>query len=148
MKTSAGSGSSGKRRCGGNPGILSAIGEAVEKLREQGLIYPSFESRAEIARLVAEQGPAWPRDPDGAPLYPGTAKSLGSEARARLIESGVPYALRLDMAAARARAGELGWVEQGGGPDGETGMVPPGRKPGATSSWRARKPRPAITCRS
>ena len=34
------------------------------------LTYPSFESRGEIARLVAEreqQGP-WPRDPDGAPL--------------------------------------------------------------------------------
>src|SRR5437588_1493819 len=48
--------------------------EAVEKLAALGLIYPSFESRAEIARLVAEQGEAWPRDPDGAPLYPGDAK--------------------------------------------------------------------------
>jgi glutamyl-Q tRNA(Asp) synthetase len=104
-------------------GYFAGYRAAVEKLGEQGLIYPSFESRAEIARLVAEQGPAWPSDPDGAPLYPGTAKLLGSEQRARLIESGVPYALRLDMAAARARAGELGWVEQGLGPDGETGMV-------------------------
>ena len=43
-----------------------------------GLIYPSFESRAEIARLVTDreaQGP-WPRDPDGAPLYPGDAKNM------------------------------------------------------------------------
>ena len=47
--------------------------EAVEKLAGLGLIYPSFESRAEIARLVAqrEAGAPWPRDPDGAPLYPG-----------------------------------------------------------------------------
>ena len=29
--------------------------EAVEKLAALGLIYPSFESRAEIARLVAQR---------------------------------------------------------------------------------------------
>ena len=98
---------------------------AVERLAAQGLIYPSFESRAEIAKLVAQreaQGP-WPRDPDGAPLYPGTAKSLSSDERARLLKSGAPYALRLDMEAARARAGDLAWVEHGEGPDGETGTV-------------------------
>ena len=98
---------------------------AIERLAAQGLVYPSFESRAEIAKLVAQReakGP-WPRDPDGAPLYPGTAKLLSSGERARLLESGAPYALRLDMAAARARAGDLGWIEQGEGPDGETGMV-------------------------
>ena len=52
--------------------------DALEKLAGLGLIYPSFESRAEIARLVAqrEADAPWPRDPDGAPLYPGTAKSL------------------------------------------------------------------------
>jgi glutamyl-Q tRNA(Asp) synthetase len=98
---------------------------AVEKLSAQGLIYPSFESRAEIARLVMlrEANGPWPRDPDGAPLYPGTAKALSAEERAKLLESGAPYALRLDMAAACAGAGELGWTEQGDGPDGQTGMV-------------------------
>jgi len=64
-----------------------------------------------------------PRDPDGAPLYPLTAKLLSSDERARLLESGAPYALRLDMAAACARAGNLFWTEQGEGPDGETGAV-------------------------
>ncbi|MGB6542931.1 MAG: glutamate--tRNA ligase family protein, partial [Xanthobacteraceae bacterium] len=46
---------------------------ALAKLEAQGLIYPSFESRKEIAALVAErdQRGRWPRDPDGAPLYPG-----------------------------------------------------------------------------
>src|SRR5471030_2150461 len=39
---------------------------ALIRLDAQGLIYPSFESRAEIARLVAEREP-WPRDTDGAP---------------------------------------------------------------------------------
>src|ERR1700710_2932642 len=63
--------------------------DALNKLAAQGLIYPSFESRADIARLDAQRegnGP-WPRDPDGAPLYPGTAKLLSPSERARLIES-------------------------------------------------------------
>jgi glutamyl-Q tRNA(Asp) synthetase len=98
---------------------------ALDKLFALGLVYPSFESRAEIATLVAEReaNAPWPRDPDGAPLYPGTAKLLSSDERARLLESGTPYALRLDMAAACARAGDLGWREQGQNPDGETGAV-------------------------
>jgi glutamyl-Q tRNA(Asp) synthetase len=104
---------------------LADYRDAVERLAAQGLIYPSFESRAEIAKLVAQreaQGP-WPRDPDGAPLYPGTAKTLSPGERTRLLESGAPYALRLDMAAARARTGDLIWTERGEGPNGETGSV-------------------------
>jgi glutamyl-Q tRNA(Asp) synthetase len=98
---------------------------ALESLTAQGLIYPSFESRAEIAKLVAacETDGAWPRDPDGAPLYPGTAKRLSGDERARRIASGAPYALRLDMDAAIARAGDLAWTEQGEGPAGETGRI-------------------------
>ena len=90
---------------------LDAYRDALGKL--EGLIYPSFESRAEIARLVAErEGKGhWPRDPDGAPLYPGNAKKLGADERAARIDAGEPYALRLDMHAAVARAGALTWVE-------------------------------------
>ena len=98
---------------------------ALDRLDELGLIYPSFESRAEIARLVAQRdshGP-WPRDPDGVPLYPGTAKQLSTGERARLIDQGAPYALRLDMAAAVARAGRLAWTEQGEGPNCEHGQI-------------------------
>jgi glutamyl-Q tRNA(Asp) synthetase len=98
---------------------------ALEKLSDQGLVYPSFESRAEIAKLVAEREAAgnWPRDPDGAPLYPGNAKQLSPPERARRIETGAPYALRLDMDAAIARAGEFSWIEQGQGPQGEAGQI-------------------------
>ncbi|MCP1848523.1 glutamyl-Q tRNA(Asp) synthetase [Bradyrhizobium sp. USDA 4541] len=104
---------------------FGAYGAALDRLSAQRLVYPSFESRAEIARLVAEReaGGAWPRDPDGAPLYPGLAKSLSAAARDRLIGQGVPFALRLDMASARARAGELRWLEAGEGPAGESGDV-------------------------
>jgi glutamyl-Q tRNA(Asp) synthetase len=104
---------------------LPVYRETVEKLSSLGLVYPAFESRAEIARLVAEREARtpWPRDPDGAPLYPGVAKSLPSDERARLIGSGAPYARRLDMEAARARAGALTWIEHGEGPGDETGIV-------------------------
>jgi glutamyl-Q tRNA(Asp) synthetase len=104
---------------------FAAYREAIDKLAAQGLIYPSFESRAEIARLVEarEKVAPWPRDPDGAPLYPGTAKALSPDERQRLMASGAPFALRLDMEAAIARAGSLAWIEQGAGPNGETGEV-------------------------
>jgi glutamyl-Q tRNA(Asp) synthetase len=98
---------------------------ALEKLSALGLVYPSFESRAEIAKLVAAReadGP-WPRDPDGAPLYPGHAKSLSAGERAGLIDSGAPYALRLDMAAACRKVSGLTWNEVGEGPDGEHDLV-------------------------
>jgi len=98
---------------------------ALEKLSALGLVYPAFESRAETAKLVASReadGP-WPRDPDGAPLYPGDAKSLSADVRSRLIDSGAPYALRLDMAAACRRVAGLTWHELGEGPDGERGIV-------------------------
>jgi len=96
---------------------------AVARLDAMGLLYPSFESRAEIARLVAErdrQAP-WPRDPDGAPLYPGSARALPAAERARRLAAGEPYALRLDMAAALARVGPLTWHETG--PDGTRATI-------------------------
>lgn len=110
---------------------LAVYRDALETLLAQGLVYPSFESRAETARLVAQREAVapWPRDPDGAPLYPGTARSLSHQERARLVQSGVPYALRLDVTAAGARAGDLTWTEHGEGPDGETGTV--AARPGA-----------------
>ena len=97
---------------------LPVYREAIEKLSGLGLVYPAFESRAEIARLVAEreaQAP-WPRDPDGAPLYPGAAKRLSPDERARLIEirralraaarygSGARAGRRLDLDRARRRS--------------------------------------------
>ena len=112
---------------------LEEYRKALAKLEALDLVYPSFESRAEIARLVErrEADGAWPRDPDGAPLYPGRAKRLSPDERARLIESGAPYALRLDMASRdrprrrcyldRARPGP-GWRDRAGGrPPGSLG---------------------------
>src|SRR6516162_7539675 len=104
---------------------LAAYREALDRLAAMGLVYPSFESRGEIARLVAarEQTGPWPRDPDGVPLYPGAAKQLSVDERERRMEA-EPYALRLDTAKALARVSDLHWTETGRGPAGETGRVP------------------------
>ena len=98
---------------------------ALSKLENDGLIFRSFESRSEINTLVAErerQGP-WPRDPDGVPLYPGRGRRLSrAEGERRRVE-GEPFALRLAMDAAVARAGVLTWTETGQGPQGQSGLV-------------------------
>jgi glutamyl-Q tRNA(Asp) synthetase len=98
-------------------------GAALARLDAMGLVYPSFESRGEIARLVAARAThaPWPRDPDGAPLYPGDARALPPSERRRRMEAGDPYALRLDMAAALARTGALSWIETGA--ESEAGSV-------------------------
>ncbi len=108
---------------------------ALAKLDAMGLIYPAFESRAEIARMATSQ------DPDGAPLYAGAGKSLSAAERKRRIEAGEPYALRLDMDAAMARTGPL-TVERR-----RPRQSRPILRHGATSFSPARIPRPAITSR-
>ena len=100
---------------------------ALARLDAMGLVYPAFLSRAEIRAHTAD--PAWPRDPDGAPLYPGDDRTLSSaEAKARMA-SGEPYALRLRMHQAIRQAGPLEFEETGAGPDGERGLLEaePGR---------------------
>jgi glutamyl-Q tRNA(Asp) synthetase len=98
---------------------------AIAKLEAARLLYPSFESRSEINALVAErerEGP-WPRDPDGVPLYPGRARKLSPADRERRRRAGEPFALRLAVDAAMARAGVLTWTERGSGPQGQTGLM-------------------------
>lgn len=98
---------------------------SLARLEAQGLVYASFESRAEIVALIAarEASGTWPRDPDGAPLYPGTGRMVSPAEHWRRIDAGEHHALRLDMAAALARVGALTWTETGSGPNGETATV-------------------------
>jgi glutamyl-Q tRNA(Asp) synthetase len=93
----------------------------LARLDAMGLIYPAFLSRGEIAALTRD--PGWPRDPDGTPLYPGSDRDLDPAEARRRIASGAAYALRLRMAEAAARAGQLSWHEEGEGPAGEHGAV-------------------------
>lgn len=84
---------------------------ALESLDALGLLYACDCKRSEIGRLAAAH-PDWPRDPDGAPLYPGTCRDKPRRpAREVLAEGGA--ALRLDMRNATALAGEgLFWRER------------------------------------
>ena len=93
----------------------------TRRLREMGVLYPSFMSRAEIAAATVD--PAWPRDPDQAPLYPGNDRDLDPADADDRIAAGTPYALRIRIDKAVAMTGRLSWRETGEGPDGETGIV-------------------------
>ncbi len=94
---------------------LDAYAGALGRLSDLGLVYPAFMSRAEINKATAD--PAWPRDPDGAPVYPGADRDFSmAEAESRMA-TGAPYALRLRMDAAVAQAGPLSWHEDGEGRD-------------------------------
>ncbi|WP_417436535.1 tRNA glutamyl-Q(34) synthetase GluQRS [Hoeflea sp.] len=100
---------------------------ALSGLRKLGLLYPAFLSRAEISASVSEiesNGRRWPRDPDGAPHYPGNDRTLSQAERDRRIASGDPHAWRLDMKAALDGLGtDLSWAEFGSGPNGESGTI-------------------------
>ena len=82
-------------------------------LEAKGLLYPCFCTRNDIAQ-AAGVSPA--RDPDGAPVYPGTCRHLDAATREIRRASGEAFALRLDMVAALERIGErdFGWREASG----------------------------------
>ena len=92
---------------------------AAGRLEAMGLLYPCFATRSEIRAAVEAReagGQPVPRDPDGAPLYPGVHKHLSRSEVARRKAAGEAFALRIDMdkaiAAARTMAGPdgLSWI--------------------------------------
>lgn len=82
--------------------------EAAHFLELQGLLYPCFATRSEIWEAAA----GGPRDPDGAPIYPGLHKGMAKKEVEARIAKGEPYALRLDM----ERALEVAAKRLGGRP--------------------------------
>jgi glutamyl-Q tRNA(Asp) synthetase len=88
---------------------LAAYAVALDRLRGEGLLYPCFCTRAEIAAsLSAPHGP-------GA-VYPGTCRHLDEAARAARIAAGAQHAWRINMADAVARTGPLAWNDERAGP--------------------------------
>lgn len=96
--------------------------EALQRLIDRGLAYPAFMTRGEVKAYVAEaeqQGRSWPRDPDGALIYPPVDRQRPQAERDRLISEGRRHAWRLDTTKAASEfAGELTWMETGDGPRG------------------------------
>lgn len=86
---------------------------AADKLIAQGLLYPCFATRSEIAAAAGPES----KDPDGAPLYPGIWKTASKDAVAERLAKGETPALRLDMenalkvAAAKLKGEPLAFIE-------------------------------------
>ncbi len=88
---------------------------ALDKLIGMNLAYPAFLSRGgikvEIERTTKGDD-GWPRDPDGALLYPSVDRELSKRERAKRISEGQPFSWRLDMERALEYVGEpLSWCE-------------------------------------
>jgi glutamyl-Q tRNA(Asp) synthetase len=83
---------------------LAAYDAALARLRDMGLLYPCFCTRADIqASLTAPHGPE-------GPVYPGTCRTIDPAAAARRIAAGDAHAWRIAMARAVAHAGALHWT--------------------------------------
>lgn len=106
---------------------LETYRKALDVLRDAGLAYPAFMSRAEIKAAVTrkeESGMNWPRDPDGQPHYPGDEREWSPQRQRQMSLEKPRHAWRLDMAAAMRHAGDrLVWSESGAGPDGSSGEI-------------------------
>jgi len=95
---------------------MAAYRAALETLAAEGLVYPCFCTRKEIAEEIARAGEA----PHGeaqhgeeGPLYPGTCRTLSQHAREEAAAEGKPYVQRLDAARAAAMVGPLSFIEYG-----------------------------------
>jgi len=95
--------------CDGEPLVQSertqAYSEALERLRADGLVYPCFCTRSDIAAALSA--------PHGKPhaRYPGTCRGLADDPHRR---ASTPHSWRLDSAKAIARSGLPSWTEQDG----------------------------------
>lgn len=88
---------------------FSEYAQRLEALRIRGFVYPCRCTRSDIQRAVAEmekaQGAPWPRDPDGAFIYPGTCRGK--------LAQGDHISWRLDMHSALTHIGApLFWCEE------------------------------------
>lgn len=86
---------------------LDLYAEALARLKEAGLVYPCFCTRADIAASASAPHPgsgSGAGGPDGA-LYPGTCRNIKSPDLAR------PHAWRLDVTTAMASTGPLYWLD-------------------------------------
>lgn len=99
---------------------LTDYAAVVEALDRHGLLYRCFRTRKEILDAIgdAPHGPAEAARPGPHPV----------EEEARLLAEGRPFAWRLSLDRAREALGGAAWdalsfIEEGSGPDGETGRI-------------------------
>ncbi|QBQ49936.1 tRNA glutamyl-Q(34) synthetase GluQRS [Brevundimonas naejangsanensis] len=99
---------------------LADYAAVVEALDRRGLLYRCFRTRKEILDAIgdAPHGPAEAARPGPHP----------ADEEARLLAEGRPFAWRLSLDRAREALGGAAWdglkfIEEGLGPDGETGRI-------------------------
>jgi glutamyl-Q tRNA(Asp) synthetase len=90
---------------------LDDYAAALNRLRGEGLLYPCFCSRKDIASAAGAF------DPDGNALYTGACRKLSAGEVDERIAKGVPFSLRLAMDKACRKASTLLFVDE------ETGEV-------------------------
>lgn len=76
---------------------------AANRLKDMGLIYPCFCSRKEVAEAATH------KDPDGAPLYPGTCKHLTAQQIAEKQVERPTQNWRLNVSTATEMTGPLSY---------------------------------------
>lgn len=99
---------------------LGDYAAVIENLRGRGLLYRCFRTRKAILDSLGDA-------PHGAmeAVRPGPH---APEEEAELLQRGLPFAWRLSLERARQALGEATWnglsfIEEGQGPDGETGRI-------------------------
>lgn len=98
---------------------LDLYAQGLERLKKDGLAYPCFCTRKEVAAEIAASASA-PHGPEG-PAYPGTCRIL-SEAEREMAARSRPCAWRLDTREAIARTGPLHWKEKGEKVEADPGL--------------------------
>ncbi|OIO68700.1 MAG: tRNA glutamyl-Q(34) synthetase GluQRS [Zetaproteobacteria bacterium CG12_big_fil_rev_8_21_14_0_65_55_1124] len=89
---------------------LETYTQALEQLRQDGLIYPCFCTRRDIQREIENAGLA-PHAEDMPEVYPGTCRMFSAEQRRQRIADGSPFAWRLDVQAAMQCVGDVSWQD-------------------------------------
>ncbi|WP_122464895.1 tRNA glutamyl-Q(34) synthetase GluQRS [Brevundimonas lutea] len=100
---------------------LGDYAAAIDDLRARGLLYRCFRTRKDILDAIGDA-------PHGA-LEAARPGPHPADEEASLLAQGRPFAWRLSLDRAREVLGEAAWsslsfVEEGAGPDGETGRIP------------------------
>lgn len=90
---------------------FKAYADALNQLKVLGLIYPCFCTRADVKRAQADSAET-PVGPDG-PIYPGTCRALNESVAEKRIDTGEPYAWRLDVRKALGQISEaVFWYDE------------------------------------
>lgn len=79
---------------------------ALAQLEAEGLLYPCFCSRKDIAAAASA-----PHGDADTVIYPGTCRNLDPVLAAERKAEGAPFALRIDIAKASRRAGPLRFLD-------------------------------------